>query len=92
MSNQCTPRSAGAAQECIPTSLLKLGADSSGRAVKMFAAVQRYMGDVGDPPTGAAKLDLIAKLLSQARLAADIGGNPTPNISSPSSVPMQWDS
>ena len=63
--SSCTPP-----QECIPTSLLKLGADSSGRAVKMFAAVQRYMGDAGDPPTGAAKLDLIAKLLSQARPAA----------------------
>ena len=72
-----TPKRAGAAQECIPTSLLKLGADSSGRAVKMFAAVQRYMGDAGDLPTGAAKLDLIAKLLSQARPAARFW-NPIP--------------
>ena len=72
------PKKAGASQECIPTSLLKLGADSSGRAVKMFAAVQRYMGDAGDPPAGAAKLDLIAKLLSQARCAADRALNSEP--------------
>lgn len=52
-------------QECIPTSLLKLTTESSGRAIKMFSAVQRYMGDAGELPAGAAKLDLVNKLLSQ---------------------------
>ena len=55
------------AQECIPTSLLKLTAENSGRAVKMFSAVQKYMGDAGEAPAGAAKLDLVMRLLAQAR-------------------------
>ena len=32
------------AQETIPTSLLKLGADNAARAIKMFGGVQKYMG------------------------------------------------
>jgi len=55
------------AQECIPTSLLKLTAENSGRAVKMFSAVQKYMGDAGEAPAGAAKLDLVMRLLALAR-------------------------
>jgi len=47
--------------------LLKLTAENSGRAVKMFSAVQKYMGDAGEAPAGAAKLDLVMRLLAQAR-------------------------
>ena len=53
------------AQDCIPTSLLKLSADNSTRAVKMFAGVQKYMAESGDAPTGAAKAELVQKLLHQ---------------------------
>jgi hypothetical protein len=35
--------------------------------VKMFSAVQKYMGDAGEAPAGAAKLDLVMRLLAQAR-------------------------
>ncbi|KAK9831534.1 hypothetical protein WJX81_006588 [Elliptochloris bilobata] len=60
--------------ECIPTSLLKLSTENSTRAVKIFAAVQRYMGDAGDgpAPTGAAKLELVVKLLSQGIKKAEL--------------------
>ena len=52
-------------QDCIPTSLLKLSADNSTRAVKMFAGVQKYMAENGDAPVGAAKAELVQKLLHQ---------------------------
>ena len=55
------------AQDCIPTSLLKLSADNSTRAVKMFAGVQKYMAESGDAPVGAAKAELVQKLLHQVR-------------------------
>ena len=54
-------------QDCIPTSLLKLSADNSTRAVKMFAGVQKYMAENGDAPVGAAKTELVQKLLHQVR-------------------------
>ena len=54
-------------QDCIPTSLLKLSADNSTRAVKMFAGVQKYMAENGDAPVGAAKAELVQKLLHQVR-------------------------
>ena len=52
-------------QDCIPTSLLKLSADNSTRAVKMFAGVQKYMAESGEAPVGAAKAELVQKLLHQ---------------------------
>ena len=58
------------AQDCIPTSLLKLSADNSTRAVKMFAGVQKYMAESGDAPVGAAKAELVQKLLHQVRSPA----------------------
>ena len=48
------------------------------------------MGDEGDPPTGAAKLDLIAKLLLQARLAAWSNTLYPKNLNHPS-VLMHWE-
>ncbi|CAK0740574.1 hypothetical protein CVIRNUC_001260 [Coccomyxa viridis] len=51
--------------DCIPTSLLKLSADNSTRAVKMFAGVQKYMAESNDAPVGAAKAELVQKLLHQ---------------------------
>ncbi len=54
-------------QDCIPTSLLKLSADNSTRAVKMFAGVQKYMAESGEAPVGAAKAELVQKLLHQVR-------------------------
>ncbi len=36
------------AQECIPTSLLKLNTDNANRAVKMFAGIQKYMAEGGE--------------------------------------------
>ena len=65
-------------QDCIPTSLLKLSADNSTRAVKMFAGVQKYMAENGEAPTGAAKVELVQKLLHQVREAPatlPIGGS-----------------
>jgi hypothetical protein len=56
-------------QDVIPTSLLKLGADNSARAVKMFGGVQRYMGigDAGGEPLSDAMLvEVAAKLMHQA--------------------------
>ena len=55
-------------QDCIPTSLLKLSADNSTRAVKMFAGVQKYMAEGGEAPAGAAKAELVQKLLHQVCL------------------------
>ena len=57
-------------QDCIPTSLLKLSADNSTRAVKMFAGVQKYMAESGDAPAGAAKAELVQKLLHQVHSPA----------------------
>ena len=54
-------------EDCIATSLLKLRADYSTRAVKMFAGVQKYMAENGDEPVGAAKAELVQKLLHQVR-------------------------
>ena len=56
-------------QDCIPTSLLKLSADNSTRAVKMFAGVQKYMAEGGEAPAGAAKAELVQKLLHQVCLS-----------------------
>ena len=58
------------AQDCIPTSLLKLSADNSTRAVKMFAGVQKYMAESGDAPVGTAKAELVQKLLHQVHSPA----------------------
>lgn len=58
-----------ALQDVIPTSLLKLGADNSARAVKMFGGVQKYMGlgDAGgEPLSDAMRVEVAAKLLHQA--------------------------
>ena len=54
-------------QDCIPTSLLKLSADNSTRAVKMFAGVQKYMAEGGEAPVSAAKAELVQKLLHQVQ-------------------------
>lgn len=56
-------------QDVIPTSLLKLGADNSTRAVKMFGGVQKYMGlaDAGvEPLSDAMRVEVAAKLMHQA--------------------------
>jgi hypothetical protein len=56
-------------QDVIPTSLLRLGADNSARAVKMFGGVQKYMGigDVSNEPLSDPMLvEVAAKLMHQA--------------------------
>lgn len=56
-------------QDVIPTSLLKLGADNSLRAVKMFGGVQKYMGlgeASGEPPSDAMLVEVAARLMHQA--------------------------
>lgn len=52
-------------QELIPTSLLKLNTDNAARAVKMFATIQRYMGETGEALTQQQRLETIQKLLHQ---------------------------
>lgn len=65
------PAALAALQDAIPTSLLKLGADNSARAVKMFGGVHKYMG-VGAEGPGAEQLpdamrvEVAAKLMHQA--------------------------
>jgi MyTH4 domain len=53
-------------QECIPTSLLKMNADSQARAIRMFAGVQKYMGEGEETITDATRMDIAQKLLHQA--------------------------
>ena len=74
------------AQDCIPTSLLKLSADNSTRAVKMFAGVQKYMAESGDAPVGAAKAELVQKLLHQVRSSCASTGNYLRTEATPSST------
>lgn len=56
-------------QDIIPTSLLKLSQDNAGRAVKMFAGVQKYMEEGSLPaaasPAKSQRLELVQKLLHQ---------------------------
>ena len=58
---------AAAAQEPIPTSLLKLVPENASRAVKMHAHIQRYCGDDGREARlpQAAAVEIIQKLLHQ---------------------------
>lgn len=51
--------------EPIPTSLLKLNNDLSGRAIKMFQGLLKYMGETGEVINPAAKIEIIQKLLHQ---------------------------
>lgn len=58
----------------IPTSLLKLGGESAGRAVKMFAGIQKYMSDdipldPASSPSKSARIELVQKLLHQVGMA-----------------------
>lgn len=64
-------------QDAIPTSLLRLGAENSVRAVKMFGGVQKFMGTSGggvssDGPTDASRFEVAAKLLQQAIKRAEL--------------------
>jgi hypothetical protein len=52
-------------QETIPTSLLKLSTDNAARAVKMFASIQKYMGECGEALPQATRLEIVQKLLHQ---------------------------
>lgn len=52
-------------QDTIPTSLLKLNNDNTGRAVKMFAGIQKYMGESGDPMNQAQRTEVAQRLLHQ---------------------------
>lgn len=52
-------------QEVIPTSLLKLSSENTGRAVKMFLGVQKFMGEGSESLPPAARFDLAQKLLHQ---------------------------
>lgn len=58
-------------QEVIPTSLLKIGPENVSRAVKMFAAVQKFMEDSAlqstASPAKIQRLELVQKLLHQVR-------------------------
>lgn len=49
-------------QEQLPTSLLKLSTENTGRAIKMFNAILKYQSEGGDSPE---RLELIQKLLHQ---------------------------
>ena len=56
-------------QDVIPTSLLRLGADNSARAVKMFGGVQKYIGTGeagGEPLSDEMLVEVAAKLMHQA--------------------------
>ncbi|KAK9815534.1 hypothetical protein WJX72_005298 [[Myrmecia] bisecta] len=77
--------------DCIPTSLLKLSTDNAARAVKMFAGIQKYMGDTAEALTPAQRNEIAQKLLHQGIKRADqlkdelfmqllkqSRGNPTP--------------
>ena len=52
-------------QEVIPTSLLKLSSENTGRAVKMFLGVQKFMGESSEGLQQNARFDLAQKLLHQ---------------------------
>ena len=54
-----------ALQDTIPTSLLKLNNDNTGRAVKMFAGIQKYMGESGDPMNQQQRTEVAQRLLHQ---------------------------
>lgn len=56
-------------QDVIATSLLRLGADNSARAVKMFGGVQKYIGTGeagGEPLSDEMLVEVAAKLMHQA--------------------------
>ena len=77
-------------QESIPTSLLKLSADNSSRAVKMFAGIQRYMDEAQEGSNTAQSIEIVQKLLHQGlkrpelkdelfmQLLKQSRGNPSP--------------
>ena len=77
-------------QESIPTSLLKLSADNSSRAVKMFAGIQRYMDEAQEGLNTSQSIDIVQKLLHQGlkrpelkdelfmQLLKQSRGNPSP--------------
>lgn len=76
-------------QDGIPTSLLKLSADNSSRAVKMFAGIQKYMDD-SEGLSMPASIEIVQKLLHQGlkrpelkdelfmQLLKQSRGNPSP--------------
>ena len=92
----CLPYSASSTlglsslQDSIPTSLLKLSADNSSRAVKMFAGIQRYMDEGQEGLTTAQSIEIVQKLLHQGlkrpelkdelfmQLLKQSRGNPSP--------------
>lgn len=49
-------------QEQLPTSLLKLSTENTGRAIKMFNAILKYQSEGGESPE---RLELVQKLLHQ---------------------------
>lgn len=77
-------------QDSIPTSLLKLSADNSSRAVKMFAGIQRYMDEAQEGLTTSQSIEIVQKLLHQGlkrpelkdelfmQLLKQSRGNPSP--------------
>ena len=78
-------------QDSIPTSLLKLSADNSSRAVKMFAGIQRYMDEAQEgAPNTTQSIEIVQKLLHQGlkrpelkdelfmQLLKQSRGNPSP--------------
>ena len=58
-------------QEVIPTSLLKLSSENTGRAVKMFLGVQKFMGESSEGLPQNARFDLAQKLLHQVNHHGD---------------------
>ncbi len=52
-------------QEQLPTSLLKLSTENTGRAIKMFNAILKFQSDVIEMPE---RLELVQKLLHQVLL------------------------
>ena len=77
-------------QDSIPTSLLKLNADNSSRAVKMFAGIQRYMDEAQEGLSMTQSIEIVQKLLHQGlkrpelkdelfmQLLKQSRGNPSP--------------
>ena len=61
-----------AAQDSLPTSLLKLNVESQSRAVKMFNSILHYMGVHGEVLANMQSLELAQKLLHQGLKRADM--------------------
>lgn len=63
---------AGALQDLIPTSLLKLTGENTTRAVKMFAGTLKYMGETTEDISHETAIEVAQKLLHQAIKRPDL--------------------